>query len=385
MSVTKIFRLAGFATVACWMLSASPLLAQYHYGHYHGHYDLLSSRVYAQASLLRASGAASVDYAAARKIRAQAFRLELNNEVRKVEVYWERKEIARAKRLANSYNHLDAQKYRKNRTWERIKNHPDLIGGSITNGKALNFLLGRLSSSVLAYEFSKNSQSPGDQTIQALQLSQQTLKGLNLRQRLGNNRQIIFKATDGKPLQIDWWPYSLRDNRFKMYRKKFASLRDQAVKEAEAGTISKDTLASMEKTFFELSDEFRKYYNKDRRHKGGVTTWTEFKRADLFLKSLWGELNMLKSSEDISTLNAGLKFNPGQAGGNLVELLTFMSRNGLDFAPSKPKDAPAYHQTFAMMRDLYINIADEDEALKPTTDKYKSKITRKAHIPKAPK
>ena len=46
-------------------------------------------------------------------------------------------------------------------------------------------------------------------------------------------------------------------------------------------------------------------------------------------------------------------------GANLVTLLTHMSRNGLEFAPSLPGEEPAYQQLFHMMRDLYVAVGED--------------------------
>jgi hypothetical protein len=391
--MTKLSRnsrhVAGFGTtiilVACVVLPGTSALGQvyypygyhhghhyggHHYGGYHGAVDALASRVYAQAEFLRATGEASVNYATAREIRARAFRLEIANSIKRVEAYWERKAIGEAERFKRRYNHLDSKRRRNNKTWDRLKNHPDLNGPAIVNGRALNFLLHRLSGSVLAYEYSRDYSSGGDVVAQQLALPSDILNGLRLRQHLPNGKNLIFTADDPAPLRVDWWPYALRDEQFAPLRSDFERQRQQMVKEAHAGKISMPTLKRLSLAFAGLSDEFRKKYNKDRRHRGGYQTWKQYQQADVFLKSLWGEIGRVQSVGDISFLDGELRFDRQRDGGNLVALLRFMSRNGLDFAPAKPGHENSYHFAFAMMRDLYINVADDDEALQPQTEKY---------------
>jgi hypothetical protein len=386
MTTFKKFVLVG--VVAGWSWSVFPLVAQttYYqvpyqnnhspYHHHHSPFELISSRIYAQAAIIRARGAAAIDYATAREIRARAVRLEIANSVERVKAYWEKRSIGEAERLKRAYNHLDSHRLRNNRSWERIKNHPDLIGISITNGTALNFLLNRLSGSVLAFKFSQDARNPDDNVKQQLQISRETLHALSLRQRLSNGRHFVFRADEGKPLDIGWWPYFLRNKEFNSHRDEFTKLREQAIAEAQDGTINDQTLVDLNKTFLDLSDEFHQYYNKAKRHEQGMSSWSAYKRGDLFLKSLWGEIGLLQSTGDIDTLDAGLQFEPGEKGGNLLDVLLYMSRNGLEFAPAKPQDSAAYYRTFAMMRDLYINIAEEDESLQPQTEKYQDKLNR---------
>jgi hypothetical protein len=340
------------------------------YGNYYGAVDALASRVFAQAEFLRASGEASVNYATAREIRARAVRLEIENSVARVEAYWERKAIGEAERYKRRTNLLDSKRRQNSKTWDRLKNHPDVNGPAIANGRALNFLLHRLSASILAYEYSRDYSGDGDRVAQQLALPPNIMAGLQLRQHLSNGKSLIFTSDDPAPLKVDWWPHSLRGDDFEAYRADFAKQRQQVVKEARQGKVSNKSLRAINESFMRLSDEFRKQNNWQRRHSNGLRSWEQFKQSDSFLKSMWGEIGRLQSVGDISFLDGDLKFDAGRDGGNLVALLRFMSRNGLDFAPSKPGGENSYHFIFAMMRDLYANVADEDESLKPQTEKY---------------
>jgi hypothetical protein len=340
------------------------------YGGYYGAVDALASRVYAQAEFLRASGEASVNYATAREIRARAVRLEIENSIARVEAYWERKSIGEAERFKRRTNLLDSKRRQNSKTWDRLKNHPDVNGPAIANGRALNFLLHRLSASVLAYEYSREYSGDGDRVAQQLALPHDMMAGLQLRQHLPNGKSLIFTADDPAPLKVDWWPYTLRGDDLETHRADFAKQREKVVKEARVGKISDKSLRELNQSFVSLSDEFRKQNKKSQRHSNGFQSWEQYKQADSFLKSMWGEIGRLQSVGDISFLDGELQFDAGRDGDNLVALLKFMSRNGLDFAPSKPGGENSYHFVFAMMRDLYGNVADDDEALKPQTEKY---------------
>ena len=107
-----------------------------------------------------------------------------------------------------------------------------------------------------------------------------------MRQHLPDGKNLVFTADDPAPLRVDWWPYALRDEQFAPLRSDFERQRQQMVKEAHAGKISMPTLKRLSLAFAGLSDEFRKKYNNDRRHRGGYQTWKQYQQADVFLKSL---------------------------------------------------------------------------------------------------
>jgi hypothetical protein len=52
---------------------------------------------------------------------------------------------------------LDIRRLINSKTWERLRDHPDLNGPAVDNGNALNFLLHRLSGTLLAYHFSEGA------------------------------------------------------------------------------------------------------------------------------------------------------------------------------------------------------------------------------------
>ena len=54
-------------------------------------YDTITARIYAQSDLIRARGDAAVDFAHARKLHAEAVDQELDNWVKHVRAYWDRK------------------------------------------------------------------------------------------------------------------------------------------------------------------------------------------------------------------------------------------------------------------------------------------------------
>lgn len=334
---------------------------------YWGYYspaDAVASRIYAQAEFVRAHSQAAVNYQAAREIRAQAVRQEIDNWVDRLEAYYERKRIGEQWREEHRYRHLQSQKKRNKRLWDRFKNHPELSGPAIANGRALNFLLHRLSGTVLTHSLSLGNTSHS--TAGRMLLPEHVVGKLNLRQQLPGGEQLVFRADEGAPLDVDWWPYALRGDEFTGLRDEFLEERKQVVREASGdGDISHDSLESLSEAFVNLSDRFHERFDRHRRFRNGTQSWYAYNRGDVFLRSLYREIRRLKSTGKIEILAGDRLFDPEQDTRDLVALLTAMSRHGLDFAPAKPGDEDAYHYVFRMMRDLYVNVAHVDQSIKP--------------------
>lgn len=333
----------------------------------------IAARVHAQADLLRAQGQASVNFAAARRIHAEAVDKELDNWVKQVRAYWDRKIIREQKMLElDKYKQIrldqkmDDPKYANRRLWDRLKNHPELSGNSVPDGTALNFLLARLSGSVLSYSLSESKKPDTDDVLEPLALTMDDLHAIQLRQVGRDGTQMKFRADGNTELNLEWWPYVLRDSAYDAQRRAFETARDAVLAEAESGRqINVKSLQHLETCLMNFSRQFYQLNNPDDWVKLGPKRFSQYKAAELFLRSLDYEVMRIQNAGDIRVLRAARGYDPKRDGQHLVGLLTYMARSGVDFAPALPGDEPAYHKVFAMMRDLYVLVADDDGGIKP--------------------
>jgi hypothetical protein len=166
----------------------------------------------------------------------------------------------------------------------------------------------------------------------------------------------LFRADEGVPLRVDWWPYLLRDDGFASERKAYEKARQRAVSEAKAGPVSNEAASEVLAAFDKLNTRFDSRYPRQTRVKT-VDLFQHHLAAKRFLQSLGGEILRLQTAGTLAS-SEELRFT----GNNLVALLTHMSRNGLVFAAAQPGDEAAYHNVFRMMRDLYITVADDDDS-----------------------
>ncbi|MCS7470524.1 hypothetical protein NZK35_28055 [Stieleria sp. ICT_E10.1] len=330
-------------------------------------YFAVTSHVYAQAELIRAQGDAAVSFAYARNLNADAYSKELDNWIKELRVYWDRKTLAEQKKLElgqvrqiKRMRYLNDQKWQNSRFWDRLKNHPELSTSRIKNGSALNFMLARLSATSLPYRFDSSNSRFSDDALDQLSLDKSLLANVTLKQG-----PFKFSADHDVDETIHLWPYILRWDEFNDARQTFERMRGRVVNEStELGQASVASIQGLHQSLVALTNVFHRSKS--------VTGWvkqhrryTQFHSADRFLQELDREIVQLEKSGDIRPLHGQSGYSPESDGGNLVSLLCFMNRNGVEFAPASPGGEFAYHNLFVLMRGLYLTVAEEDESLRP--------------------
>ena len=336
--------------------------------HYRGHYSrysvgtALSARVHAQADLIRSTGEATVDLAAARRIRADAMKAETQNAVQRVEAYWNIRRINEEERAKRKIDPETRRRRTNSRTWQKLRLHPDVSESQINSGKALNFLMYRLSATALAWDPSDPPTDFDSATLAYLSLPPDILHHLQLQQTTGNSH-FVFRADQGEPLKMDWWPYLLRRDEFQQYRENLVGKRQAVIEDATDGEITVASLEDLEAASVDLSTEFLNRFGRMQQLAGGTASWMECRDARLFLQSLDLEIARLQRTGDASAFDRNLRFNPDESERHLPALVAFMARNGLKFAPPQPGEEQAYFTVFQLLRDFYLAYDDEDEGI----------------------
>lgn len=358
---------AGVGQVSAQIVSSD----RYRYGvpscgwaRYYGPTDVIAARIQSQAQLVRAIGDSAVAHAEARKIRADAYRAEIANTVEYARAYWERKSIYEAERMKRYTDPLTRARIHQSQTWERLKNHPELNGPAVVNGTALNFLLDRLSGSVLASHYSL-SQHDSD-FLAKLNLQPEILSSLRLTEDVPGGNAIVFQANSGESLDISRWPFALQREEFEKQRQQFEDAREVAAEQARSSNeVSNASLQKLMQAHDALDRAFYKYYTREKRTGSGSRGFFQFLTGKRFLQSLAGEIARFQETNGAKGFDEGRRFE----GDDLIALLSHMSRNGLKFAPARKGDEFAYHSTFQLMRDLYLTVSDGDL---PTVDELKN-------------
>jgi len=314
----------------------------------------LSAEIHATADLVRAYGEATVDDAAAREIRSRAVRQEIQNSVDFVRAYWERRSINEAERLKRYVSPLQRAKNQNAKTWERLRDHPELNGPAIAEGTALNFLLNRLASSALAYQLTSTSRAGELKQSDELKLNEEVLHRLRLKRDSTDGKAVIFRADEGVALAIDWWPYALRGEEFTRERRDYEQARAAVVLAGRNGIDAHAEIGKLLKAYDQLDAAFRKQNDRESRLKNQAA-FRHYTTGRRFLQALAGEVLQFQVAGGARALEDNMQFH----GDHLIALLTHMSRNGLEFAPAVPGDEAAYRRVFQMMRDVYVAVVDE--------------------------
>ncbi|MFN0055063.1 MAG: hypothetical protein ACKV0T_23060 [Planctomycetales bacterium] len=349
---------SGLCVLVMWQVSIAQgqVLVRRNWAPYHVGATALSTQILATAEYVRASGEATRNAAEAREIRARAVRQEIVNSKEWVKAYFERREINEAERLKKFISQHDRLELQHAKTWELLRDDPEVTGPMIINGEALNFLLNRLSGSVLAYQFSMNPAANDLENNEFLRLDPQTVAGLQVQRDLPNGRRLVFRLAKGVATDVENWPYALSGEEFLTQRQAYNEARAQVILVARNGGETRPAAAKLSRAYDALDAAYWKVNGRESRLKGAAKSaeyWHQHCRAQRFLKSLAGEVAQLQEAGG-TLAEDGLSFR----GAHLIALLTHMSRNGLEFAPAADSDTAAYHQVFRRMRDLYVNIAD---------------------------
>ncbi len=318
--------------------------------------DALGMRAYGYAELVRAKGEAAVSYAAARNLHAEAYHKELDNYVQEVRAYWTRRAIGQEQLLKLKYDPIKAEKRRNSKQWELLQLHPGISRADVVNGKVLNWLLVRMSDNLLDYSFSPSYVSGADQNNPDLRLSREVLHHLRLKQKRVGPNEMAFHADEGIPLSLDWWPWVLRSGKFEPSRNAILGQREELQRAAMNGHPTERSLVELEKTVVAMKERLRATWSVQR----VPSEWLRYKEAYNFVDSRYNEIRAMQDLGDPQMFDGNFGYNSNREGDDLISLLRFMWRKGLEFAPATPGDEPVYQEIFGMMRGLYKKVADTD-------------------------
>ena len=142
------------------------------------------------------------------------------------------------------------------------------------------------------------------------------------------------------------WPFALQTNEFASVRKSVDTSFAKSVEQFNAGQIDADLIISLSKTLTTLQARVKGM--------AGQIDGPDFIEARKFLNQLESSVTALKDPELSKTINAASKIK----GANVAEVIDYMSRNGLKFAPAMTGEEGAYfalHQAFASYNVLQMN------------------------------
>jgi len=300
----------------------------------------LSYQIEAEAKYVRAYGQFLESATNARKINAEAVSLEIENSVKYVEAYFKRKDINKEWREKNEwksyFESLDLQqKAMEKRIDEYFQN---TLKGDVTN--ELNYLLQKL--------YFVQYMRPGDLPLDTTTFTKDDLEQIYL-----TDGKLVFEADDAEVLKTPW-PYALHGPEFAEERKEFDDSRDAVVQEIQGnGHADKASGQRMLKAVIQLRVTLETVYLPEKRKDFNV--YQEYKPAELFLKSMTGQVTRVLGTNDRAVFDGSLSFK----GNTLLDLMQHMYKSGLMFAKPPSGDDRVYKPIFTDMRHLYLTLGPE--------------------------
>src|SRR5262249_29558658 len=132
---------------------------------------------------------------------------------------------------------------------------------------------------------------------------------------LATSGNTIFRLNEGKPLDVDWWPASLRGSSFATERNQFEAARSVLLASASEESLENNLKVAFQ-TYDKLAAAFHQHHTKAVRLKS-VQDHRQYGLAKRFLQSIAGELYRIREVGLKALHNDSLRYD----GTNLITLL----------------------------------------------------------------
>lgn len=316
---------------------------------------VLSTYINASANRAVAVGDFLESAAIARQIHLESDRLEMENSIKWVETYFERRKLNREYRdeLRKDYQETKASialAYHK-----RIKYGDTVADPTKDLNYMLNALIGDQNSFAAIFVADSPVMNCGDMKLTANDVSR-----INMDAGSGNK----FKL--GKAMLIDTiWPKSFDAPVFDDIRFRYDAIRKQTQNEIREGNLSLKTFEELNRLLGELKEKFEEYY-----------TWQrvrEAKTMDLAGLVYFKESgNRFVQTQRAGALRAFSAKDPGAYelrfqfdGDTLTDLLRYCSTHHVKFASPEPTAQDLYAKLYQSLRVIYLEfITDPDTFLR---------------------
>jgi hypothetical protein len=308
-----------------------------------------SAEIFAQSELYRSQGEFLVSASAARKQNAEAASMEMDNSIKWVKTYFERRRLNREYRAAENPSYLDRAESR-NKTYYRLidRNSETVLASDVTD--TMNWMVRDLLAHSSYETFLVTY--PGSLANSPDNIPLSAAEKHHLRLSEGKNvggKVMIFRADTAQVLETRW-PMALRDERFDSARANFEAARDSALAELKVEKkLSRPSESRLMKAVDQLSDELSAAYPRERRNSSSAVFF-EYLTSKRFLQSLALATCRLIETQSEVAFDESYRFQ----GENLAALLQHMMTKGLEFAPPEGGDEGTYRYLFQAIRALYL-------------------------------
>ena len=321
----------------------------------------MSAMVDAQARYLVAQGDCLESIAIARKIHAEAYKLELENWVTEVDDYFKRRELNRLWRRKENPSYMEHLKRAQDTREKEMREQFDTFAkGDATN--KLNWLLAKLSGPTIQVQYLGPSQMASAPAL-GRALSDTDKRQIWITDGGRKGSQLVCRLSDGDVLATPW-PVGLRRAECDAARTTYETSLRQQKEASQSGQVA-DLDETHQKCVAALNDLFAaldEAYPQGERKKD-CYVFLEYNGAKTFLRSLMARAARIAETTDPDVLGGTLGFK----GRTVQDLIRHMNDHGVLFAPCRPGGEGAYISLLGDLRNIYLALGKDTTA--PAGDK----------------
>ncbi|HVC94125.1 MAG TPA: hypothetical protein VND64_10570, partial [Pirellulales bacterium] len=239
--------------------------------------NAFSNQIFAQAAVLRADGDFLVSMAVARNLNAEAASKEMDNAIKWVNTFFERRRLNREWRDAEHIDYLERKEKGRKQQRRIIEGNLDALGADLSD--ELNFMVGELAA-YTSYSIFLSREVLGSPDDAPLSDEEKARIFVNEGKRAGGKSRR-FAVDMAEELATRLWPPALRGESFAEARSEFEKARD-AIKR----TMNPDNEARLMKAVDQLSDELNTAFPRERRKRLSPDDFFAYLAAKRYVQSL---------------------------------------------------------------------------------------------------
>ena len=286
----------------------------------------------------------------ARKLHAEAASLEMDNAVKWVNTYFERRRLNREYRAEEHPGFLERQDKRRAQ-YRRIIEH-DLqgsLGADLSD--ELNWMLREILATASFSAFMSDHPKSLLTSPDNLPLSIDERRRIRVTEGGGAGKKGLVFGLDPDQVLEPHWPLALREKRLQPARQAFEEARDWALADLKMEhQIRDDNQARLMKAVDRLSDELNAAWPRQRRQTPhDFFTYLSAKR---YLQTLAVSTYRLVETDNPAAFDDSYRFR----GKTVGDLLQHMMSKGLEFAPAEAGGEPVYQKLFGSVRAFYLRL-----------------------------
>lgn len=310
---------------------------------------VLSTYIDAQARYIAAVGDFLESDAIARRHRAEAFDREMDNALKWVETYFERRALNKAYRLKEDPTYLERTRKQRDVKRDVTLNYPDEIKKGEPSLK-LNWLLNEIANTSLAYAAIYGADDSYLDSEIDLPLLPGDAHHIWLTEVAAYGQSVPFRASDAKVFAEDW-PLVFRATEFDPARRAFADATGKALGEIRTdGAISPATFGEMRQAVDGLRTRLEQAYPREKRKSMTGQDWIIFyDQGRRFVDAQAATVMRAAATNRMETFDGSNRFD----GDSVLDLIRHMSHRGLIFAAQKTGDEPTYNKLLDAMVRIY--------------------------------